>query len=460
MYRNSTAYVKLKRRTKLAPAPQLKGGWTHNWDCLSCATNSMLSANFGDMGSTALSGDQGRFNLTKTWWIDEIAHHYAHAMMSGWDLGPDGSAVPETNWAAQVELAKKLKETNPKFKVLLYQAADSGASAAYSLQGGKAIMMSHPEWWQRDEHGNVVWFNKATDQPMLNWNVQALRDWFISFPLESMNCTGEGEELFDGLFVDAGGYSPFAYGVKNISADQYNTWYEGKMKMLEAAQQKYSKLNNGMVFANGGTGYEGAPNGVTWKDDAGAFGGGSFIEWFGAHEWDSKFRQSNIETNIIQTIGAARAGYPVVLKMVPGPGMNNWTARAQSSVLPWDKTGFNDFIVDEWPNSTLPRTADGIREAMARPDILGQTIALFLIVAEPNVFFSYAWFYNLEDGHIPCPPPIQCGMPDWYPEFKRPIGPPKGPAVQNGTIWTREFEHVRAYVDTTNRSACKITWLD
>ena len=35
---------------------------------------------------------------------------------------------------------------------------------------------------------------------------------------------------------------------------------------------------------------------------------------------------------------------------------------------------------------------------------------------------------------------------------------PKGPAVEDGDVWTREFEHASVYVDLSNRSAGRIDW--
>jgi hypothetical protein len=113
----------------------------------------------------------------------------------------------------------------------------------------------------------------------------------------------------------------------------------------------------------------------------------------------------------------------------------------------------------EWASAEkVPRTPAAVRLAVQQKII--QTLAPFLIVVEPNVFFSYAWYYNLEDGYIPCPSGIECGMPNtWFPEFGRPLGPPDAPAVQNGTFWTRTFKHARVFVDLANRSACKIDWI-
>ena len=95
----------------------------------------------------------------------------------------------------------------------------------------------------------------------------------------------------------------------------------------------------------------------------------------------------------------------------------------------------------------------------AAADLLVQSLAPFLIVANERVFLQYAWFYQMQDGNIPCPAAIECGMPSsWYPEFSRPLGAPKGPAVKKGPIWTREFAHASVHVDIRARSASEITW--
>ena len=53
-----------------------------------------------------------------------------------------------------------------------------------------------------------------------------------------------------------------------------------------------------------------------------------------------------------------------------------------------------------------------------------------VIVATERVFFGYGWFYNLEDGYIPCAEGVECGMPQtWFPEFAKPLGAPSGAAT-------------------------------
>ena len=125
---------------------------------------------------------------------------------------------------------------------------------------------------------------------------------------------------------------------------------------------------------------------------------------------------------------------------------------------PTPASPYNTFIATTWQGPVrMPSTAEGVRQAAA--DTLVQSLAPFLIVANEHVFLQYSWFYEMQDGNIPCPPAIECGMPSsWYPEYAKPLGAPKGPAVKNGYVWTREFAHASVYVDVRSRASSKITW--
>ena len=117
-----------------------------------------------------------------------------------------------------------------------------------------------------------------------------------------------------------------------------------------------------------------------------------------------------------------------------------------------------NIINASWAGSeAVPTTLDAVKKASS--ERLVESIAPFLIVANERVFLTYAWFYRIQDGYIPCKTGVECAMPsEWYPEFTQPLGPPKGAALQNGTLWTREFEHTSVYVDLRDRAASRITW--
>ena len=76
-------------------------------------------------------------------------------------------------------------------------------------------------------------------------------------------------------------------------------------------------------------------------------------------------------------------------------------------------------------------------------------LACYLIGAQPYSYFLYSWGWKLSSG----------ALVD-YPEFKKPLGPPKGPykrTTPDGWEFTREFEHAGVWVNTETRQA-KITW--
>ncbi len=431
----------------LSAPPPPPAGWTHGWACIACNGTSMLSGNFGTKAAL--------LNLSDPWWIPVVANAYAHVQLGDFEGSQQYNG---TGAYAPVRVAAALKAVNPRIKTQLYAASDRGDLSPL----GTAEINAHPDWWLRDDYGNVVWFRQAVParpghpgqpgHPVLDPSVPGVRAWFLDFRLAYFGANAAA--LFDGMLIDAGGYGDR----KNISAARNRALFAAKVSMLAEIQANLTALNNGLLVINGGLELKGdAPPSfpdVSWRDNVGAIGAGGFVEWFGAFYFDTPEGDWNatILGNAIDVIrNASVAGYPVILKANPGPGVATFEHR-------YTNDNHNAFTVTAWAGSDpVPATAEGCREAMKHR--LTQTLALFLIVAEPNVFFSYAWFYGLEDGYIPCPPPIECGMPPaWYPEFSRPLGPPAGPATKTGAVFTRSFAHADVYVDLTRRVASKIVW--
>ena len=77
-------------------------------------------------------------------------------------------------------------------------------------------------------------------------------------------------------------------------------------------------------------------------------------------------------------------------------------------------------------------------------------LALFLICAEKYSYFLPHDGYNVNEG----------GSAVWlkrFPEYDKPLGPPKGMAIQKGEIYTREFESARVFLDI-EKGIGKVTW--
>jgi len=77
-------------------------------------------------------------------------------------------------------------------------------------------------------------------------------------------------------------------------------------------------------------------------------------------------------------------------------------------------------------------------------------LALFLICAEK---YSYVYPHDGYDVN-------NNRSSVWlkrFPEYDLPLGPPKGPATQDGYTYTREFEHASVFLDIEKKQG-RVTW--
>ena len=95
---------------------------------------------------------------------------------------------------------------------------------------------------------------------------------------------------------------------------------------------------------------------------------------------------------------------------------------------------------------------DEIRTALKKVDASDRRfqylLALFLICAEKHSYFCAHDGYDVKNSTL-------WRLP--HPEFERPLGAPKGPAVRAGYAYTREFEHASVFVDLEQKNA-HINW--
>jgi hypothetical protein len=86
-------------------------------------------------------------------------------------------------------------------------------------------------------------------------------------------------------------------------------------------------------------------------------------------------------------------------------------------------------------------------EAQARA-ALTYPLAVFLIVAEKYSYFRVHEGYSANESDR---------WMRWFGEYDKPLGPPAGPAVRKGAIYTRKFQHADVRLDISKRQG-KITW--
>jgi hypothetical protein len=76
-------------------------------------------------------------------------------------------------------------------------------------------------------------------------------------------------------------------------------------------------------------------------------------------------------------------------------------------------------------------------------------LAMFLICAGDRSYWGYQSSRNAAHDR-------RLWDPD-FPEYHKPLGPPKGPAVRNGFAYRREFQHARVTLDLVQRKG-RIVW--
>lgn len=153
-------------------------------------------------------------------------------------------------------------------------------------------------------------------------------------------------------------------------------------------------------------------------------------------------------TSVALVQQAADAGLIVLIRAWPGPVKQPITSFGPS----WPPQ-FEAAVNESTPQSYAGRAA-------AAAAYIVPSLASFLIVAQPRVWFAYSWWYGSSDGVLPCPTaPGTCSAPDaWYPELAHALGPPLGNFSQSGWVYTRSFEHARVVFVADNISASSITW--
>lgn len=272
--------------------------------------------------------------------------------------------------------------------------------------------VQHSEWALHDKNGNLVLKNGLYLQYDLS-NPE-MRSWWLGmvrYFADDADCNG--------IFVDA------IVQVERQPANKIREWgnekYEG---MLDGARDLLtSSLNilgpqrhlifNG-IFVNPGWWPH---DGLAWTD----YSTGMMSEFFAqADRGTGTFDVVRLAREI-ETIGIlARQGKMVLVKGWPSPELH-------------------------FQNKNHKNLSDEEKLRILR-DGLEFSLAAFLIGAEDGCYFGYSWGWRAEEGWF-----------EWQPEFDKPLGLPKGPAVRTGNVWRREFEHASVWLDAEKGEA-QIDW--
>jgi len=302
--------------------------------------------------------------------------------------------------------AAEVKKRDPDVKVLFYFAGDI-LHAPFTLSNA-----SYPEngFLEKDAVRRSVnpKTGKVTSRTKRYFDKSRadVRAWWASIAEKAVMQYG-----CDGVFADGLGMD----GRDLITPKRQSEVREGTKSMCDLAHEKMGP--NGLIIFNSLHGKEGA--------DLLPVTDGAMIDNFDRVLYlkDSKKKPNPKQINdMVEAIeamrNASKQGKIVIFKGWPGFHQK-------------------DADLMKRPHKELVKMAQAYIEF---------PLASFLVGAGPNCYFQYTWGWRPEYGTF-----------DWYPEFDKPLGPPKGEAVRNGYVYTREFEHASIFVDLENKQA-RIDW--
>jgi len=318
-----------------------------------------------------------------------------------------GSTTYGSTEKGSLEAAKAIKAYNPDTKVLYYRnimVHYGGYDVNNSL--GK---VENPLLKDASGNTNIVHGGKRGAYDLTD---PGLQDWWLDH-CEDM----AGYEHIDGLFIDGNikALEPVFLG-KEIGAEKKSAVAEAYGKMMKELDDRVGE--NKILIAN--LIRARLPN--SGLDYMNSFDG-SYLEAF-ENPANGFTRLEYVARAIDATQQAAQDGKIICMSMGLG--------RARKTGI-----GIDDTRMDARENARVQ-------------DRLTYSLAIFLICAEKYSYFLAhdGYSVNGDDSSV------------WlktFPEYSKPLGPPKGLASRNGFIYTRDYEHASVWLDIEHEKA-KITW--
>ena len=324
-----------------------------------------------------------------------------------------GSETFQSTEDGTLAAAKAVKEVNPSTKILYYR----NVFVHYGTYKANAEIDKIPGAFLVGREGKTKLVRgKAEAYDLTN---PQLREWWVGNAKQMC-----ADPAIDGLFLD-GNIKVLSAGYlkRDIGKEKKNAIFQDYEGMMRETRQAIGpdKIMLANVLRTGQS-----------KDDgleAIKLFDGSYIEGFELAATPDQ-RKNNVARGMVAFQKAAREGFMIA-----------FTA------------GLSEMNTEE--GDLNPARTDEIRKGLGANDDYSKRfnylLALFLVCAEKHSYFL------AHDSYV-----VNKKNKLWMKrsaEFDRPLGPPKGPAVQDGYIYTREFAHAKVRVDIENEVG-EIEWIE
>lgn len=306
--------------------------------------------------------------------------------------------------------AKAIKERNPRTKVLFYRnVLVHYGGYSFDDQLGRIA-----EPFLVDKRGNTRLVRDTTEAYDLS-NPQVV-EWWVDTALSVCR-----HEAIDGLFLDGNikALTPYLArqlppGKKEAVAAGYRDMIERTRSGIPPQDLLIANIIRASYFPDAGLSY------LKSFD-------GSYIEGFDVVV-NQMTEAELVAMGIAAVQQAGRDGKIIAMTL-----------------------GLGDSAADATKIDDTRARIDGL-EAME--DRVNYLIGLFLVCAE-----RYSYLY-VHDGYAADVRRGECQSKVWlkrFPQYDKPLGPPRGPATRKGFVYTRRFEFVDVMVDIENKRA-QLDW--
>ncbi|MDG1875776.1 MAG: putative glycoside hydrolase [Mariniblastus sp.] len=317
-----------------------------------------------------------------------------------------GSKTHGSSEAGARAAAKAIKAINPDARILYYR----NIICNYSSYDVNSSLKDIPGAFLQGKNGNQNLHQGKRE--LYDLSNPAVRKWWLDHCVEMA-----GQDEIDGLFLDGNikALSP-GYMLREIGADKKQKVTEGYELMTSELKDRVPA--NKLLIANI----------IRARlSDSGL----SYLKYF-----DGSYLEG-IET---PAGGLSRVEYLA-------KGIEAIQKAARQGKIICMSMGLGEEALSGLKIDDRRKKLD--QDANLQPR-LDYCLALFLICAEEYSYFlpHDGYSVNRKDSSV------------WlkrFPEYDKPLGPPKGPAILNGYTYTREFESARVLLDIEKKEA-KITW--
>lgn len=364
----------------------------------------------------AISKNPDRFGKWTEEEINALAQH---------DMIQLSTPTDPARGKGNAELAAELKKRNPNIIILGY----INLVLDYGSKDGETFR-KHPDWYLKDRktgeysvHGRTP---STANRPVFDTHKPEVREWWVRNVHEQLNL-----EDFDGVLIDAFAKAITPWGPRRKAVG------ESREELLEANRSLHLLLEEnlkrncgeGIVIGN-------ALRSVytdCLKSYVDAYLHGSYLEC--VEQKKAELYDVHLAHLIDTCIQMQQEGGEKLMCIT----MNGYTPPRSSKQ---NESSAGVHIYDEI-KSDRKLSHEEMMKLMRKN--FEYKLAVSLIMASDYFYFGYT------EGHIADGRPVAMFAPD-YPEFKRPLGRPVGPAVKTGPLrYERKFKHASVKLDIAAR---------